>query len=461
MQALKTNSYWLRILPGFVRVTPLLVLLFFPISSVVAQEALDEIRIISKPLKLGKLKIRAAKDKFGGRWKNAMVLVIESDMRNLEYGPEEALIENIHNPPLDTLFLTPDPDYVVIRRKNFRPFDFSFKNEGISFDSSRAWKLTIAGFKIQKEIAITVTTNPAGATISIDGQKQEARGEYNVTLGYHELLVEKAGYVATKKIIESTNSQTQFHVDLGLTVTISTEPADALVYVDGVFYPEKRINLKPGRYNLEIKRDDYLSYLGKLFVTESDTLFKISLAPTEADNPLGNFPLSFRLPAFYFDFNPPAAGEFKLNSAYGLGAGIDLRLLKQFCLSLSGAVAIGPYYYPDQFGGDLESSAYYPFKVSAGLSQKLRINEALFVLRGAVVRKIINFDDASFKIKANGYHAGLSLEIPTRENTTMGLELVYNFLKYDQTVVAGSLAPLVTKLDASNWSFSFYLGILP
>ena len=265
----------------------------------------------------------------------------------------------------------------------------------------------------------------------------------------------------------SAEKTTNFKILLKVKIRINTDPEDALVYFNNELFPDKIISLEPpGPYTIEVKRNEYISQLKPIDISENDTLFTIELSPKQVIGHREIQFLNFRVPNMILDFPLPPFGEYRIGNALGLGVSFDFHIgsflkLKKLFLSTTGSIALGSFRFIEQSGGTFESSVYFPIQLSTGLSQKIRFNNAILVFGGGYNFKSMNFDEGPVSnFKLNGYFTSVTLEIPTREHTNMGFELLYNLLSYKNTIINGQLVPLEKEKDASHFSARLYLGIL-
>ncbi len=437
-------------------------------SGMICQVLLDDFEI-TNPQPLPELTKTNVLGSGGVPYSNPYILVIDSDMENLTYGPKNLVLRIERENGLDTLYLVRGTRAITINRAEFLPFTFKPIDAGIYFGQTPAWKIHLTGIITKQVFNITVATAPSDATIYLDDKKMPPGGKEAVKEGRHQVKVVKAGFETAEQDINVNRDTTDFYIALKVNVRFKTDPEDALVYYKDELLPRKNIALvPPGPHNFKVERDGYSPRLIMIEVPEKDTLVTVELIPEKVIYRRGISFVNFRLPSLYIDFAPPPIGEYRINNAYGLGVSFDLHIgglikIKRLFLSTAANIALGSFHFIDRpLEESLESGTYFPVQINAGLIQKIRFNNAMLAFSGGYNFKSMNFDDgliSNFNI--NGYYTAIALEIPTREHTDMGIELVYNFLSYKDTVMNGQLVPLETKEDASHFSFRFYLGILP
>lgn len=113
-------------------------------------------------------------------------------------------------------------------------------------------------------VMVTLKTNPAGATIFIDDVEE---GQTNKQLfkfpGEYNLRISKSKYENIEQIInvsESGNNTWSFNlVKTTAILTVNSKPEDAEIYVNGERKTTKYIEVSPGRYRIEVKKNGWYS----------------------------------------------------------------------------------------------------------------------------------------------------------------------------------------------------------
>jgi len=123
------------------------------------------------------------------------------------------------------------------------------------------------------EVGITVQVSPSDASISLDGSPFPNNVTTKVTLGNHNLRVEKAGYGSTVQEIVVTPEKTFFQINLEKVslspVTIKSNPSNGTVYINneqkGV--TEVGFFLYSGSYELRIELIDYAPVIDTILIS--------------------------------------------------------------------------------------------------------------------------------------------------------------------------------------------------
>lgn len=126
---------------------------------------------------------------------------------------------------------------------------------------------------------LTVTTNPAGATVLINGVKVSETTPYTndvMAAGQHELVVSKKNYqTVTRQINIVKGKEEKINIDLDLSygiINIETYPAGATVYIDGVdkgVTPLIVNDIKVGKHKLKLVKDEY-NVIEETMILEDD-----------------------------------------------------------------------------------------------------------------------------------------------------------------------------------------------
>jgi hypothetical protein len=113
-------------------------------------------------------------------------------------------------------------------------------------------------------VMVTLKSNPTGATIFVDDVEE---GQTNKQLfkfpGEYNLRISKNKYETIEhaiKVSESGNNTWSFNlVKTTAILTINTRPGDAEIYVNGELKTTKSIEVAPGRYRIEVKKNGWYS----------------------------------------------------------------------------------------------------------------------------------------------------------------------------------------------------------
>lgn len=149
-------------------------------------------------------------------------------------------------------------------------------------------------------LAVQISSVPQGAAIYIDNHEQGItdKGFFRYP-GTYELKLTKTDYVdIDEQIFIAENKSNNFSYNLtknsGI-IDFSITPADAILKLNGEIYNERRLELRPGKYNVEISRNGYLSksdvinlklgeIINKQFILQKNVgILKLSITPPDAE----------------------------------------------------------------------------------------------------------------------------------------------------------------------------------
>ena len=120
-----------------------------------------------------------------------------------------------------------------------------------------------------KFASIDITTDPAGATVYLNNEKKgitpiEIK---NLDSGKYKLSIQRDGYAPYEETIETVKGNTiEREIKLKKASTIlmiDSKPTGADLYINGVLKgktPYTKINIAPGKYGIDIKKEGYLPF---------------------------------------------------------------------------------------------------------------------------------------------------------------------------------------------------------
>ncbi|MBN2858489.1 MAG: PEGA domain-containing protein, partial [Candidatus Delongbacteria bacterium] len=139
-------------------------------------------------------------------------------------------------------------------------------NFPISLKSNVVYGIEIKGVGEEKkieDIAITIQTEPKGATIYIDGENKGTSEQVKTSVGKHELKLEKSGHETKTATIEVTAEKTLFKYNLNkiqdALVEINSNPEGAKVYIDDKLFGTTPAPgfFPPGNYSIRLSSDNF------------------------------------------------------------------------------------------------------------------------------------------------------------------------------------------------------------
>jgi|APTNR8051073442_1049403.scaffolds.fasta_scaffold02412_7 hypothetical protein len=126
------------------------------------------------------------------------------------------------------------------------------------------------------EISVTIQAQPSDASIFVDGSPMKNDTPTKMTIGNHNLRVEKSGYSPNSQEITVNPNSTLFKVNLTtndpVPVTISSIPQDAEIFIDGLSKGKTRkaLFLYPGTYELRLSMSGYLPVNERITVSQNE-----------------------------------------------------------------------------------------------------------------------------------------------------------------------------------------------
>lgn len=423
-----------------------------------SQEA-SEMRVIDrgKPIAEALMKNEIVNTS-GAIYRNVAVLIVKSDVENLGYDANNGMLKIARGETADTLYLTEDERVVQIYRPGYRSLNINLSDYGISLSQIRVWQIEIAGYKIQREISITIKSNPPGANVYIDGLNSGVQENFLTTPGWHQLKLAKEGFLDKVEAIKVSNTQIHFQFELELHITIRTKPQEATIFIDDERVLNATPGVKPGVYKLRIEKSGYIPITKTITVTPAQTLFVFDLERSkvvvERSTAFGNFDLQVVV-----DAPAPDIGKtHKIGETFYLGASLDLHLknvtkINQLFLNLFGSIGLGGYEDDD---GDFDL-LFLPTRGGLGVTQKIYTTDGLaFVLSGAYLRRSTPFDG----VFARGLSVGGDVEFPIFKFLDLGIKVMYNSMSYNRAPLTRQGVPATADLNASNFSSVGGLQIL-
>ena len=155
----------------------------------------------------------------------------------------------------------------MIRLETLQPRDVMYyevlpkKDEGISGVS---------------DIAVTIQATPKDASIFVDGTPVKNDSPVKLSIGDHDLRVEKPGYSPHSQRITVSPDNTIFKVNLTtndpVSVIINSTPSDAEIFIEGMSKGKTRkaLFLYPRSYELRLVLSGYLSFSERITVTTDE-----------------------------------------------------------------------------------------------------------------------------------------------------------------------------------------------
>jgi len=237
-------------------------ILFLIAGSLFAQD-LRQMRLTGTPAKADNEMV-TRRDRNGNYC--AAIQVI-SDMDGFSYDAFDGVVGNVDSRPgMDIVYLTATERVLEIYQRGYQPLKLILSEHGIRLQPREVWQITIAGDALPPQtLPVTIRVVPADATLTINGSRTENSPTHRLTPGNHAIKITKEGYKTIQQTIAVSEQKVFFEYtlerqpDAGL--QISTTPAGAIVYLDGVNLGETPLAVfyKPGTYPVRIVKEGYVT----------------------------------------------------------------------------------------------------------------------------------------------------------------------------------------------------------
>jgi serine/threonine protein kinase/outer membrane protein assembly factor BamB len=126
---------------------------------------------------------------------------------------------------------------------------------------------------------LTIYSTPSGASVYVDGKfiGKTPLENYELSSGEHSLIIQAEGYEDYSTSVFITPGETSsVNVNLKLktgTLSVTSTPSDALVYVNGEYKGRTPLSLElpPGSYTIKLTKQNYLDYETTLTIQAGET----------------------------------------------------------------------------------------------------------------------------------------------------------------------------------------------
>jgi len=129
----------------------------------------------------------------------------------------------------------------------------------------QVWEVTVGGGAPLEFIPVNFIINPKDATLLIDGEKTDGLTNLQVSIGSHNIEINKPGFATIRQTIKVSPTNSFFNFDLKqvelVGLTLRSEPIGATVFLDGQDLGKAPVSLfkYPGRYEVRYELLDYLT----------------------------------------------------------------------------------------------------------------------------------------------------------------------------------------------------------
>ncbi|MBN2279355.1 MAG: SUMF1/EgtB/PvdO family nonheme iron enzyme [Candidatus Marinimicrobia bacterium] len=137
-----------------------------------------------------------------------------SDMDGFSYDSNNGVVKVSDGPGVDMVYLSAGERKLDILHTGYAPLEIILSEVGIQLKEKEVWEIRVSGEKKLINIPINIITQPAGAAIYLDGQNLGTGTTFQVTKGTHTLKIVKDGYRTIEKTIDVSESSTLFNITL-------------------------------------------------------------------------------------------------------------------------------------------------------------------------------------------------------------------------------------------------------
>jgi formylglycine-generating enzyme required for sulfatase activity len=193
-------------------------------------------------------------------------IMVISDMDGFSYDAYNGVVGNVDSRPgMDIVYLQTTERVLEIYKTGYRPLKIILADEGIRLKPQEVWKITVAGDEAANVLPVTFRFTPSDATLFIDGKDASGSLTRSLSVGDHQIRLEKEGYQTLRKTITVNEKQVffewQMEKEKDAIIEIETVPAGAIFYLDGVKLGETPFSefFKPGAYPVRITKEGYVT----------------------------------------------------------------------------------------------------------------------------------------------------------------------------------------------------------
>jgi len=227
-----------------------------------AQE-LKELRLVGNPKKLSSGEMVARRDQNGNY---CAAIQVVSDMDGFSYDSWDGIVGDVDKKPgKDMVFLTSSERVLEIFKTGYSPLKVILADVGINLQEKDVWQIKIAGDETAAVLPVTFRFTPEDSKLFIDGKSAGSKLTQNLSVGQHQIRLERDGYQTKDETITVNEEKVFFEWELadapdaGLQIT--TTPAGASIYLDGVKLGESPVAAfyAPGTYPIKVTKEGYIS----------------------------------------------------------------------------------------------------------------------------------------------------------------------------------------------------------
>jgi len=237
-------------------------------------QELSQLRVVGKGEFLpSELISKDVRDKNG---EVCAAVIISTDLDGLSFQSYNGIVKTNSDPGRHFIFVSPTERVIEVFKSGYKPLKIILNDYGIMLKSGQTWGIEVTGDKKTSDlIPISIVTNINDATIFIDDINMGTSQTQQVSVGKHELRIEKEGYKTETKTIEVSTSNILFESNLKeidlIAVNLKSNPTEANIFINNSDKgaTNKGVFLYPGKYRLKLIKASYLDVNEEIQITEN------------------------------------------------------------------------------------------------------------------------------------------------------------------------------------------------
>ena len=435
-----------------------------------AEEEFARMRIFKQAVKDESVILKKVIGRDGQTYKDVFAVIIQTELSQLVYSSNDdnTILKVERNPGEDILYFKTNPDSNILltfSRHRYEPLTVYLYNYGVQFETGKAWRLKVIRTERVQKLNIKIETQPKASKVLFDSVSIPIGKEYITTEGIYDIIISRVGYDTLIDKVLVTEDATSFKYDLKLPIKIHTIPKEAIVYIDE---NERVIDGQHGitpdkKHGIEIKWPGYETIHDTIEVSEemseNERIFSFKMKQRDEDKQKFN---SGYVGGLKVEYEPdlPKLGDQDLGNSFSLAVSLDIPLgIPLFSLTAYGGGGFG--ILQSETLQNSETDMFFFGNAGAGLQMNLTRNATGVYAKGVYTYRSVSFNplgsEVSTTYSATGYAAGGGFQLTPSRNLSYRLELMYNWLEFDQVKIYGMPIDLEQTIDASGLTISFYL----
>ncbi|MDP8232565.1 MAG: PEGA domain-containing protein, partial [Candidatus Zophobacter franzmannii] len=270
------------------RITFIVILLIF-ISSIFASEFMITSKIKENPTHLG-LQLLDDEYKYDNNGELCALLIVRCGVDGINFYNSVSKVAQIKDEGKYLVTMKKGARYIELRKDGFGSYKENF---GLVMKSGSVYEMSVdEKFKQVSQVPIMITCNQNGAEVFVDGVSKGKTSNKMLTtkleLGKHTIRIEKDGFASKELSGNITENNYTFDFQLvpamPATVTITTRPSGATVYIDKMRFgvTPKSSFFDAGTYPIKIELENYETITEQITIVEPETSKSYNLTDIRA-----------------------------------------------------------------------------------------------------------------------------------------------------------------------------------